>query len=424
MTEPNHDRYITDTAPRQSEIKPFLWKLVKPLASLQLTVLLFSLSILLIFFATMAQMEQGIWTVVEKYIKAWIVWVPLQQFVDFFRVFFEFGQKTKIDASMPFPGGIVLGSMIFINLIAAHAVRFKMTWKRSGLFMIHAGLILLLIGEVIARFYSVEQIMRINEGQSVNFSEITRQFELAFTVPAADNQEEIISIPGSKLIPGKRIKDELLPVDVEVLSYFKNSTIVEEPDSRVTKGLGTVMSVKEEKEVAGVDISEKDDIPSLYVTFYKKGTDEKVGTYLFSIYEMFFKTRVPQTVEVSDKSYDVSFRFHRIYKPFSIYLIDFQFERYTGSEKAKGFASEIRLIDEEASVEREVRVWMNHPLRYRGETFYQAGFDKASEAQTTLQVVRNPGWIIPYVSCIIMTLGLLVHFGISLQKHLAKRGIL
>jgi len=63
---------------------------------------------------------------------------------------------------------------------------------------------------------------------------------------------------------------------------------------------------------------------------------------------------------------------------------------------------------------------MNNPLRYAGLTFYQAGFEN-NDQTTVLQVVRNPSWLIPYIACIIMTLGLLLQFGIHLTGFIAKR---
>jgi hypothetical protein len=56
---------------------------------------------------------------------------------------------------------------------------------------------------------------------------------------------------------------------------------------------------------------------------------------------------------------------------------------------------------------------MNHPLRYRGETFYQAGF-QPDDSATILQVVHNPSFIAPYVACVIVAAGLLVQFGFHL----------
>jgi hypothetical protein len=58
---------------------------------------------------------------------------------------------------------------------------------------------------------------------------------------------------------------------------------------------------------------------------------------------------------------------------------------------------------------------MNQPLRYDGKAFYQASFGK-QDTLTILQVVQNPGWLIPYISTVLVTLGLFIHFGISLRR--------
>src|SRR5262245_41268481 len=63
---------------------------------------------------------------------------------------------------------------------------------------------------------------------------------------------------------------------------------------------------------------------------------------------------------------------------------------------------------------------MNHPLRYAGETFYQSSF-KPDDSGTVLQVVRNPGWLLPYVSCAMVAVGLLIHFGMRLVPAVRKR---
>ncbi len=63
---------------------------------------------------------------------------------------------------------------------------------------------------------------------------------------------------------------------------------------------------------------------------------------------------------------------------------------------------------------------MNNPLRHAGLTFYQAGFDN-DDHTTILQVVRNPSWVLPYVSCVMMGLGLLIQFGIHLTGFVRKR---
>ena len=113
----------------------------------------------------------------------------------------------------------------------------------------------------------------------------------------------------------------------------------------------------------------------------------------------------PQTFSCAGRTWQIVMRPARYYKPYSVTLQKFTHERYPGTEIPKNFASRVTLIDPERAVDREVFIYMNHPLRYRGETFYQAGFQKDDSA-SILQVVRNPSFIAPYVACVVVAAGL------------------
>jgi hypothetical protein len=63
---------------------------------------------------------------------------------------------------------------------------------------------------------------------------------------------------------------------------------------------------------------------------------------------------------------------------------------------------------------------MNQPMRYDGKAFYQASFGKG-DTLSILQVVENPGWLLPYISCVLVGVGLMVHFGIALARALKRR---
>jgi ABC-type transport system involved in cytochrome c biogenesis permease subunit len=77
-------------------------------------------------------------------------------------------------------------------------------------------------------------------------------------------------------------------------------------------------------------------------------------------------------------------------------------------------------MDPGRGVDRAVRIWMNNPLRYAGRTFYQASY-KPDGSGTVLQVVRNPGWLLPYISCALVAGGMMLHFGMSLTGFLRRR---
>ena len=101
-------------------------------------------------------------------------------------------------------------------------------------------------------------------------------------------------------------------------------------------------------------------------------------------------------------------------------MLAFNHSVYPGTEIPKDFSSRVRLLDKEHGEDREILIRMNEPLRYRGETFYQASF-LPGDRGTVLEVVKNPGWLLPYVACTMVALGMLIHFGISLVGFLRKR---
>ncbi len=397
----------------------YLRKGLKALASLQLTVVLFAFSIGLVFFGTVAQVDFGTWTVVDKYFWSWVVLVPFDVLHKFGQVFFGFSKETHWGGSFPFPGGKLLGGAMLLNLLAAHMVRFRLTWKRSGILILHSGVILLFVGEFITREFAVEQRMTINQGESVNYTEDARLCELAFVSDAGPAGERATAIPESKLKnPHGRLSHPNLPVDVEVVEFMNNTALENASPDRpnpATAGSGQNVAVVRKREVSGADTEQKVDMPGAYVTLYKKGTDEKLGTYATA---MELKS---QKLVVDGKTYDMSLRFQRYPKPYSIHLKEFRFDRYLGTEKPKNYSSRVVLIDPELGVERDVVISMNQPLRHGGETFYQGGFDPRTETTTILQVVRNPGWLIPYISCALVAIGMLVHFGIYLTQFLLRR---
>jgi ABC-type transport system involved in cytochrome c biogenesis permease subunit len=184
--------------------------------------------------------------------------------------------------------------------------------------------------------------------------------------------------------------------------------------------VGQQLVAIERPEGNGVDSEQKIDVPSAYITLKKKG-GATLGTYLVSLwFPLLTKPIPPQKIEVDGKPYEVSLRFKRIYKPYTITLNRFDHDLYVGTDVPKNFSSHVHLIDPARNEERDVEIYMNHPLRHGGETFYQTSF-LPGDAGTVLQVVRNPGWLMPYVSCILVALGMLIHFGVHLVGFLRGR---
>lgn len=386
------------------------WMLFRGLASLRLTVILFVLSFILVFFGTMAQMNAGIGKVVDDYFRSLVVWIPFQLMVQFGQVFLGLPASLKVPGSFPFPAGLLLGMVLLVNLLAAHLTRFRVSWKRSGILMIHAGLILLGVGEIVTGFTQVEGDMSIAERQASNFLVDIHQAELAIVDTSKPGTDETVVVPAHLLRQGGTIRHDDLPVDIEVEQYMTNSEVKESTSG----GGGRDYVARPLPEVSGTDPEQKADAPSAYLILKKKGTDEQLTRLLVSTH------LAPLGVNVGGSVCDVSLRYRHTYKPYTMYLLDFKHEVYPGTDVPKDFSSRVRLIDPSRNEDREVLIYMNSPLRYQGETFYQSSF-MAGDRGTILHVVRNPVWTIPYWACTIVSLGMLVHFGLHLSEFLRRR---
>lgn len=384
-------------------MREFWQQCVKFFVSLQLTVVLLALSMILVFVATLDQVNLGIWAVQEKY----------------FRTFVVLWNVNGIPLPV-FPGGYFIGGLLLINLVASHFYRFRLSWKKSGIFLTHFGLIFLLVGELLTGLWQEEFQMRIDEGQTRNYSESFLYNELAIVDVTDPEWDEVVAIPEERLARGDTIQHPKLPFQVKTQIYFSNAglqmrnqmgpaQLASGAPQLATQGVGTQIAVLPQ---AMTFKQNERNLPAAYVELI--GPQGTLGTWLVSP-----MLTAPQRFEYQGRVFHLSLRFERAYKPYSITLLKFSHDKYSGTEIPMNFSSQIRLQTQDGSVDREVLIYMNNPLRHDGMTFYQAGFDN-NDTTTILQVVRNPSWLLPYIACGLMTAGLLLQFGIHLFRFVSR----
>ena len=116
----------------------------------------------------------------------------------------------------------------------------------------------------------------------------------------------------------------------------------------------------------------------------------------------------PLTYKVGNTLLKISYGSELIKLPFSLYLDDFQLDRYIGSDSPSSFASEIKLKDEERGVNEDYRIFMNNTLKYRGYRFYQSSYDQ-DEMGTVLSVNKDFwGTAITYIGYLLMAIGMII----------------
>src|SRR4029079_17693795 len=118
----------------------FVRTALRSLASLKLTVSLFALAILIVYVGTVAQQEADILQVVRQYFHAWIMWVDVNLL--FPKAFFPFVPHLSVPL-FPAPGGLTVGTLMAVNLLAAHGARFTIQSRGVRLWL---GLIVMLVG--------------------------------------------------------------------------------------------------------------------------------------------------------------------------------------------------------------------------------------------------------------------------------------
>ncbi len=136
-----------------------------------------------------------------------------------------------------------------------------------------------------------------------------------------------------------------------------------------------------------------------------KGQSEDIG--LFGGKDMIGE---PVVTQLGDAEFTVSYGARIIEIPFSIFLRDFQLERYPGSMSPSSFASEVTVMDPSKNIEKPYRIFMNNILNYGGFRFFQSSYDK-DEKGTILSVNHDKwGTMVTYFGYIILAGGLLFNF--------------
>ncbi len=368
-------------------------------ASLKLTIVCLVCLMVLVVACTLAQVRMGTFGAVNAYIRSALVWwhVP------------DTGVQLPV-----FPGGLTVGVVLLANLVVAQSRRLELSWRKSGLWLVHAGLILLFVGEFVSGARQVEMQLSIEQGQTLGFLESPRDLELAITDVTDPTRDEVHGIPEALLSGEKSIPVAGTPLVLRIQRYYQNadlSTRAEsDPISLATAGVGTSISARE---LPPVSRDDDRDLRAVYIEPIAAG--RSYGTWLVSN-----GLGAPQSFIHEGRKYTMSLRARREYLPYALTLKKFSHDIYPGTDIPKNFSSLVHLSNPAHGEERDVLISMNQPLRYAGRAFYQSSFGK-NDTLSVLQVVENPGWLLPYVSCVLVAAGLVLHFALTLGRSLRRR---
>ncbi|HSY75182.1 MAG TPA: cytochrome c biogenesis protein ResB [Dongiaceae bacterium] len=408
-------------------------RLIKIFTSLRLTVILLAFAILLVFIGTLAQVDEGLYNAQARYFRQWIIFG-----LDLF------GRKIPLIL----PGGYLIGTMLLLNLVAAHIYRFQFSAKKIGIQITHLGVILLLVGQLVTDMRAKETQMRFVEGETKSYSESPRNYELVFV-----NGDEVTAIPDKLLARGGEMKIDNLPFTIRVKSYWKNSEasfrapMMQNGPPLTTNGVAANFDFHQAVETKTMDDK---NVPTAEIEIIS--ANGSLGDWIVSDWtsdgamieelqqnyaqqlgadvtrKIIGDLTQPQSVFAGGKEFTFALRPERVYHPFSLTLLKATHSIYPGTDIPKDFRSRVRLQNPQTGENREVEIFMNAPLRYAGLTFYQYQMDAGEAAaqagrapSSVLQVVRNPAWLTPYLGCALVAAGLVTQFMFHLVGFISKR---
>lgn len=334
----------------------------------------------LLTIGTIVQKDIGLHQAQMRYFSSWVVW----------------------SGFIPLPGGLTTMGLVYIGLLTKLIFKTPLTLKNSGIAITHLGSFLLLTGGLLTGLFSVEGNMVIQEGQSVSHFTDYHKRELALIDTSPKDFDLTTTFADGFLRPGQHIKHPNLPFEIDVLHYCENCQILPLKEADDFSG-STRIGFAQRFQLAPTKLAKEDSENRSGMEFIVKNATSGNGRYL--IVE---GMPIDQTLQIGGKKYIVELRRKQYELPFQIHLLDFEKKTHAATSMAKSFKSVVRL--KEGDLDQRTVIQMNEPLRYKGYTLYQASFIEGLQSETTvLAVVKNVGRLFPYISSIIICIGILIH---------------
>jgi hypothetical protein len=408
-------------------------KIVEFFTSLKLTAALLAFATVLVFVGTIAQADEGLYGAQAHYFKQWLVIGA-----------HLFGHKIPLIL----PGGYLIGTLLLVNLVVSHIYRFEFSFKKMGIQLAHAGIILLLVGQLSTDLLSHELQLHFVEGETRSYSESATDYEIIFM-----NGKTVTAFAAKGLKPGEELKSPSLPFTVRVKKFWKNSDIsfrapmMKNAPALASNGLALNFDFHLVPDAKTMD---QRNLPTAVIELI--GPQGSLGDWVVSdwmgdaslvqavqdgyagqlgaamAHKIASQLAIPQSLEINGQKISFTMRPAQLRQPFSLTLLKATHTTYPGTDIPKDFRSRVRLENSATGEKREVEISMNHPLRYGGLTFYQYQMSAGEVVNrmgktpsSVLSVVRNPSWLTPYIGCGIVGLGLTVQFMFHLLGFISKQ---
>ena len=339
---------------------------------------------ILLVIGTIAQKYVGLYVAQKIFFSSFIIWVKF----------------------IPLPGMSLISSIIIVNIFFKIFFSSPFRKEKSGIIITHIGIFILLLGSAITGYFSHEGNIVIKEGESGNIIYDYHEKELlVYKLNKNDDKELIVSFSKDDIREGVVISDKNLPISLKILKNYTNSKVFLSKKSSIATIKEILPNKENERNIWGVEIE--------IVEESLKGQDGNV-----SIAEGMSSVL---TIGSKGEKYLLELSKTSTQLPFEIFLEKFDKEVHPGTMTARSYSSDVVLKDNKNNLEWRGVISMNNPLRYKGYTFFQSSFFSDGENNSTvLAVVENKGRLFPYISSIIICIGILIHLFVRPKRQNIK----
>jgi ResB-like family len=379
----------------------YIDKTVRLLASVKLSIVLILCLFLLTLLGTLAQVDLGLHEAQKTYFDSWWLLQPIMGY-----------------EIIPLPGGLLVMAVLFVNLLVGGILRMRKSWPRLGVLIAHVGIAMILVSGFVKFAFAEEGGLHLYVGRSASEYGSFHEWEIVIAEPTDGDRVVEHIVPGKEFLDlsaGERVfrhtdlglELRLSKLAMNCLPKPAGETV--SPATPVRDGffLETMALSKDaETNIAGCYVEVVD----------LRGGEKHEGL-------IWGAERYPFTVDVGGRRLGISLRKKRITLPFKVTLQETERQLHPGVMTAKAYSSEVLITD--GDVTQNIHIEMNQPLRYKGIIFFQSGWGEADPATSMprysfFAVSRNPADSWPLWSCIVISIGLVLHFCRSLYRYIRK----
>lgn len=319
------------------------------------------------------------------------------------------------------PGGYTLMAILFINMSLGGLIRIRKSPKTIGVVISHFAILFMIAAGAVSYHFAKEGNLTLAEGETSDEFRSFHDRVIEIEPVVADGKQRNALVIDDSLFQdlsqgkGRTFTHPDLPFEVLITNFKRNAEPRRDTSGERRDAVdGYFIQEMSTLDEAGQALPDEQLASACIAIVKDKKTGEEQKGLLWEF------AAAPWTVTIGDQKFLLTLA-HRTYKlPFAIRLDETTQEKHPGTDRARKFTSKVTKLSN-GREEKKV-VTMNEPVRSEGYAVFQQTFDSGEKRggipQSGFQIVENPSDHWPLISCIIVAIGLLIHFTMMLARSM------